>query len=111
MIFHSLLEADLELSLFSLDWVCYTHSAQILPLIGIENLETKFQERNPHKIESSYPQPPGCGLKPTNEHYKEMFILTPTLPPKSLAQHFALIETSREMFVTAILAQGFFWLL
>lgn len=72
--------------------------------MDMKNLEAKFQERNPHKIEPTYHLPLGGGLQ-RDVHFNTY------LSPRSLAQHFALIETSRKMFVTAILAQGFFWLL
>lgn len=48
--------------------------------MGTENLETNFQEKNPREIELTYHLPLGWGLRPTNGHHEEMFILTPTLP-------------------------------
>lgn len=57
--FSIILRSGHRTQLPSLECVCQTSSTQLLPLIGRENLETKFQERNLHKIESTYPLPPG----------------------------------------------------
>lgn len=83
----------------------WPHRAPPTPAsIGTEDLETHVQGRRPHKIESTSHLPLGRGLRPTDEHREERFVLAPC--PEASGPTLCTDRDIKAALVIALLAQA-----